>query len=43
MAISTSIMGAIFTGVSLNFIAQRMPFLNNVFEELKNNNYKAIC
>ena len=37
MAISTSIMGAIFTGVSLNFIAQRMPFLNNVFEELKNN------
>ena len=37
MAISTSIMGAIFTGVSLNVIAQRMPFLNNVFEELKNN------
>ena len=37
MAISASIMGAIFTGFSLNVIAQRMPFLNNVFEELKNN------
>ena len=37
MAISASIMGSLFIGVSLNVIAQRMPFLNNVFEELKNN------
>lgn len=37
MAISASIMGSLFIGVSLNVIAQRIPFLNNVFEELKNN------
>lgn len=37
MAISASIMGSLFIGVSLNVIAQRIPFLNNVFGELKNN------
>lgn len=36
MAISASIMGSLFIGVSLNVIAQRIPFLNNVFGELKN-------
>lgn len=37
IAISASIMVVLFTGVSLNVIAERIPFLNNVFEELKNN------
>ncbi len=37
IAISASIMIILFTGFSINSIVQRIPFLNNVFEELKNN------
>lgn len=37
IVVSASIMVVLFTGISLNVIAERIPFLNNVFEELKNN------